>query len=49
MYPVLRGEFLEELQKVRQIPICEKQCLPRILVKSGTLKLIGDLTRSTIR
>ena len=41
--PVLRREFLEELQKVRQIPICERQCLPRIFVNSGTLKLIGDL------
>ena len=44
--PVLRREFLEELQKVRQIPICERQRLPRIFVNSGTLKLIGD--RNTI-
>ena len=36
--PVLCREFLEELQKVRQIPICERQCLPRIFVNSGTLK-----------
>ena len=41
--PVLRREFLEELQKVRQIPICEKQRLSRIFENSGTLKLIGDL------
>ena len=41
--PVLRREFLEELQNVRQIPICERQRLPRIFVNSGTLKLIGDL------
>ena len=41
--PVLRREFLEELHKVRQIPICERQRLPRIFVNSGTLKLIGDL------
>ena len=41
--PVLRREFLEELQKVRQIPICERQRLPKIFVNSGTLKLIGDL------
>ena len=40
---VLRREFLEELQKVRQIPICERRRLPRIFVNSGTLKLIGDL------
>ena len=40
--PVLRREFLE-LQKVRQISICERQRLPRIFVNSGTLKLIGDL------
>ena len=39
--PVLHREFLEELQKVRQIPICERQRLPRIFVNSGTL--IGDL------
>ena len=41
--PVLHREFLEELQKVMQIPICERQRLPRIFVNSGTLKLIGDL------
>ena len=41
--PVLYREFLEELQKVRQIPICERQRLPRIIVNSGTLKIIGDL------
>ena len=41
--PVLRREFLEELQKVRRIPICERQRFPRIFVNSGTLKLIGDL------
>ena len=41
--PALRREFLEKLQKVRQIPICERQCLPRIFVNSGTLKFIGDL------
>ena len=43
MNPALRREFLEELQKVRQISICERQRLPRIFVNSGTLKLIGDL------
>ena len=43
MNPVLRREFLKELQKVRPIPICERQRLPRIFVNSGTLKLIGDL------
>ena len=41
--PVLRREFLEELQKVRQIPICERQRLSRIFVNSGSLKLTGDL------
>ena len=41
--PVLCREFLEELQKVRQIPICERQHLPRIFVNSGTLKFRGDL------
>ena len=41
--PVLRREFLEELQKVRQIPICERQRLPRIFVNSGTPKHISDL------
>ena len=41
--PAFRREFLEELQKVRQIPICERQRLPRIFVNSGTLKLTGDL------
>ena len=41
--PVLRREFLEELQKVRQVPLCERQHLPRIFVNSGTLKFIGDL------
>ena len=41
--PVLRREFLEELQKVRQTPICERQRLPRIFVNSGKLKFIGDL------
>ena len=43
MDPVLHREFLEKLQKVRQIPICERQRLPRIFVNSGTLKIIGDL------
>ena len=43
MNPALRREFLEELQKVRQISICERQRLPRIFVNSGTLKRIGDL------
>ena len=43
--PELCREFLEELQKVRQIPICERQRLPRIFVNSGTLKLIGDLNK----
>ena len=28
--PAFRREFLEKLQKVRQIPICESQRLPRI-------------------
>ena len=42
--PVLSREFLEELQKVRQISICERQSLPRIFVNKGTLKLIGDLS-----
>ena len=32
--PVLRREFLDELQKVRQIPICERPRLPRIFVSS---------------
>ena len=41
--PVLRREFLEELQKFRQIPICERQRLPRIFVNSGTLMVICDL------
>ena len=40
---VLYREFLGELQKVRQIPICERQRLPRIFVNSGTLKLAGDI------
>ena len=43
MDPVLRREFLEEFQKVRQISICERPRLPKIFVNSGTLKLIGDL------
>ena len=41
--PVLRREFLEELQRVSQIPICERQRRPRIFVNTGTLKLTGDL------
>ena len=41
--PVLCREFLDELQKVRQIPICERQRLPTISVKSVTLKLIDAL------
>ena len=40
---VLHREFLEELQKVRQVPICKRQRLPKIFVNRGTLKLIGDL------
>ena len=41
---VLRREFLGELQKVRLIPFCERQGLPRIdIAKSGSLKLIGNL------
>ena len=41
--PVLRREVLEEMQKVRKIPICERQRLPRIFVNSGSLQFIGDL------
>jgi hypothetical protein len=41
--PVLHQEFLDELQKVRHIPICKRQCLPRISVNSKTQKLMGDL------
>ena len=41
--PVIRREFLEELQKVMQISICERQRLPRIFMNSGTLKRIGNL------
>ena len=41
--PVLRQEFLDELQKVRLIPICERPRLPRISVRSKTRKLIDDL------
>ena len=40
--PVLRREFLEELQKVRQIPICKRQRLPRNFVNSGTLNSLKD-------
>ena len=40
---VLRQEFLDELQKVRHIPICERPRLPRISVSSKTRKLIDDL------
>ena len=36
---VVCREFLDELQKVRRIPVCERQCLPRISVK----KLIDAL------
>ena len=42
--PALCREFVDELQKVRQIPICERQCLPRISVNSVALKLIDALT-----
>ena len=41
--PVLRREFLDELQKVRQIPICERPRLPRIFVSSKIQKRIGDV------
>ena len=41
--PVLRREFLDELQKVMHIPICERPRLRRIFVGSKTQKLIGDL------
>ncbi len=42
--PVLCREFLDELQKVKQIPICERQRLPRISVNSVTVKLIDALS-----
>ena len=41
--PVLCREFVEKLQKVRQISICERQRVPMIFVNIGTLKLIVDL------
>ena len=41
--PVLRREFLDELQKVRQIPICERPRLPRIFVSSKIQKRIVDV------
>ena len=41
--PVLRREFLDELQKVRQIPICERLRLPRIFVSSKIQKCINDV------
>ena len=41
--PVLRREFLDELQKVRQIPICERPRLPRIFVSSKIQKRIDDV------
>ena len=41
--PVLRREFLDELQKVRQIPICERSRLPRIFVSSKIQKRIDDV------
>ena len=40
---MLCREFLDELQKVKQIPICKRQHLPRISVNSVTLKLIDAL------
>ena len=45
---VFRGEFLEKWQKVRQIPFCERQHLPRIFANSGTPKLIVILTRLSV-
>ena len=41
--PVLCREFLDELQKVRQIPICERPRHSKITVNSVTLKLIDAL------
>ena len=41
--PVLLREFLDELQKVRQIPICERQRLPRIFASSKIQKRISDV------
>ena len=41
--PVLCREFLDELQKVRQIPLCERPRLPRIFVSSKIQKLINDV------
>ena len=41
--PVLRREFLDELQKVRQIPICERPRLPMIFVSSKIQKRIDDV------
>ena len=41
--PVLRREFLNELQKVRQIPICERPRLPRIFVSSKIQKRIDGV------
>ena len=41
--PVLRREFLDELQKVRQIPICERPRLPRIFVSSKIQKRIDGV------
>ena len=35
--PVLRREVLDELQKVRQIPICERPRLPRIKSRSVSM------------
>ena len=40
---VLRREILDELQKVRQIPICERLRLSRIFVSSKIQKRIDDV------
>ena len=44
--PVFRREFLDELQKVSQIPICERPRLPRIFVSSKIQKRIYDVNAS---
>ena len=41
--PVLRREFLNELQKVRQNPICERPRLPMTFVSSKIQKGIDDV------
>ena len=46
--PALCREFLDELQKVRQTPICERRCLPRISVNNVTQSLLMLLMQSSI-